>query len=59
VEIWQWRRREGALCTAEGSERGDVLGDYLWMLESGFQVAAGLVMLSTGVSESSTELYYV
>ena len=47
------------MCMAKGTERGDVLGDYLWMLKSGFQVAAGLVMLSTGVSESSTELYYV
>jgi len=44
---------------AEGTEQGDVLGDYLWMLESGFQVAAGLVMFSTSVPESSTELYYV
>jgi len=44
---------------AEGTEQGDVFRDYLWTLESGFQVAAGLVMFSTGVAKSSTELYYV
>jgi len=59
VEVGQWQMREGALGTAEGTEQGDVLRDYLWTFKGGLQVAARLFMFSTSVPESSTKLYIV